>query len=119
MVQKHLSVPGTEAPSAQTASLQHYLEIDGGTAEECEDIVATGHIHCIWYAIQVDKPRCVRLSRLQASFDEIHTSGDRCAIMPQFSSPKYRSYCSIVVFEFYMISCLQSKIQYSMHQRMK
>ena len=27
----------------------------------------------------------------------------RCAVMPQFASPKYRSYCSIVVFEFYMI----------------
>ncbi len=69
VMQKHLSVPGAEVPSAQIASLQHYLEIDGGTAEDCEDIIATGHIHCIWYAIQVDKPRCVRLSegqRLQA-----------------------------------------------------
>lgn len=70
VMQKHLSVPGVEAPRAQIASLQHYLGIDGGTAEDCEDIIATGHIPCVWYAIQVDKPRCVRLSEgqsLQAS----------------------------------------------------
>ena len=70
VMQKHLSVPGVEAPSAQIASWQRYLGFDGGTAEDCEDIIATGHIPCVWYAIQVDKPRCVRLSegqRLQAS----------------------------------------------------
>ena len=69
-MQKHLTVSGAEAPSAQIASLQHYLKIDGGTAEDCEDIITTGHIPCVWYAIQVDEPRCVRLSegqRLQAS----------------------------------------------------
>ncbi len=46
VLQKHLSVAGVEAPTAQFVSLQHYLEVDGGTAEDCEDIFDTGHLQC-------------------------------------------------------------------------
>lgn len=48
MLQKQLSVPGAKEPAARYNSLEHYLEVDGGTAEDCEDII--GHLSCTWYA---------------------------------------------------------------------
>lgn len=49
VLQKQLSAPGAKEPAAKYNSLEHYLEVDGGTAEDCEDVVATGHISCTWH----------------------------------------------------------------------
>ena len=46
VLQKQLLVPGAKEPVARYNSLEHYLEVDGGTAEDCEDIIDTGHLSC-------------------------------------------------------------------------
>ena len=50
VLQNQLSVPGAKAPVARYMSLEHYLEVDNGTAEDCEDIIESGHLSCTWYA---------------------------------------------------------------------
>ena len=57
VLQKQLSVPGAKELAANYKSLEHYLQVDGGTAEDCEDIIATGHLSCTWYAFQHNIPR--------------------------------------------------------------
>ena len=50
VLRNQLLIPGAKAPAARYKSLEHYLEADGGTAEDCEDIIETGHPSCTWYA---------------------------------------------------------------------
>lgn len=58
VLQQQLSVSGAKEPVASYRSLEHYLEVDGGTAEDCEDIIDTGHLSCTWYALQINSSRC-------------------------------------------------------------
>ena len=65
VLQKHLSVAVVEVPTAQVVFLQHYLESNSGTAEDCGDIIDTGHLPCVWYAIQIVTSKCDRLTENQ------------------------------------------------------
>ena len=65
----------TEAPTTRFVSWEQFLEVDGGTAEDCKDIIETGHQLVCGMSYRLTKQDVIDFLEDKA-YKHDHTTGD-------------------------------------------